>query len=106
MLRYISKLNTKQIMIREIIDVFRVAIVAVIQSVVNTSRIVVTSLVKAFFIFKEGVHTASSIEIFIVLSVFAFIGYITFKFLEGSAAQFAKFILVLIVLFVLTAMIL
>ncbi len=93
-------------MIREIIEVLRVAIVAVIQSAVNTSRIVVTSLIKAFFIFKEGVHTASPIEIFIVLSVFAFIGYVTLKFLEGSAAQFAKFIIVLIVLFVLTVMIL
>ncbi len=93
-------------MILEIIDVLRVGIVAVIQSAINTSKIVVSSLIKAFVIFRDGVNTAHPIEIVIVLSIFAFVGYMIFKFLEGSAAQFAKFIVVLIILFVLTVMIL
>ncbi len=93
-------------MILEIIDVLRIGIVAVIQSAINTSRIFVTSLIKAFIIFRDGVNTAHPLEIVIVLSIFALIGYTAFKFLEGSAAQFAKFIVILIVLFVLTVMIL
>ncbi|RLG13555.1 MAG: hypothetical protein DRN71_04600 [Candidatus Nanohalarchaeota archaeon] len=93
-------------MIIEIIEVLRIGIVAVIQSAINTSKIVITSMIKAFVIFRDGVNTAPPLEIVIVLSVFAFIGYMVFKFLEGSAAQFAKFIVILIILFVLTVMIL
>ena len=93
-------------MILEIIDVLRIGIVAVIQSAINTSKIFVMSLIEAIVIFRDGVNTAHPIEIVIVLSIFAFIGYMAFKFLEGSAAQFAKFIVILIVLFVLTVMIL
>lgn len=93
-------------MILEILDVLRIGIVAVIQSAINTSRIFVSSLVKAFIIFRDGVDTASPIETFIVLSIFAFIGYMAVKFLEGSAAQFAKYIVILIFLFLLTVMIL
>ncbi len=93
-------------MILEIIDVLRIGIVAIIQSAINTSKIAVNSLIKAFIIFRDGVNTAPPLEIMIVLSVFAFIGYMIFKFLEGSAAQFAKFIIILIILFVLTIMIL
>ena len=93
-------------MIIEIIEVLRIGIVAVIQSAINTSKIVVTSMIKAFVIFRDGVNTAHPLEIMIVLSIFAFIGYMIFKFLEGSAAQFAKFIVILIILFVLTVMVL
>ncbi|MFH1127253.1 MAG: hypothetical protein ABIG84_02375 [archaeon] len=93
-------------MLIEIIEVLRAGVVAVIQSAINTSKVFVMSLIKAFIIFRDGVQTASYLEIFIVVSVFAFIGYMAFKFLVGSAAQFAKYLFVLILLFVLTILIL
>ena len=78
-------------MILEILDAIRSGVVEVIKSAIDTSVVVVKSLVKAFLIFKNGVNTASPIEIFLVLCIFVFIGFITFKFLVGSAKEFAKY---------------
>ncbi|MCK5474847.1 MAG: hypothetical protein KAI53_05565 [Candidatus Aenigmarchaeota archaeon] len=89
-------------MIIEIIGAFRKAMAAIIESIVNTTKIVLNSFVEAARIFKTQAGTANPVETFTVVILFAFIGYFIYKFLWGSAKTFSIFLGLIIFLFVLT----
>ncbi len=89
-------------MIIEIIGAFRKAMAAIVESAVNTTKIVISSFVDAARIFKSQAGTANPLETFTVLILFAFIGYFIYKFLWGSAKTLSIFLGLIIFLFILT----
>ncbi len=93
-------------MLLEILSALREGVVAVIKSAIDTCVDVFKSFVKAFVIFRDSVSSTSPLEIFIVLVIFGFIGYMTFKLFVENARDFAKYIVILIFFFILTLMML
>lgn len=89
-------------MIIEIIGAFRKAMAAIVESAVNTTKIVISSFVDAARIFKSQAGTANPLETVTVLILFAFIGYFIYKFLWGSAKTLSIFLGLIIFLFILT----
>lgn len=72
-------------MIIEILEVFRNASVAIVESGVETASIVAKAIIDATIILRDGASSASPAELFIVLVIFGGALYYTYRFFWDSA---------------------
>ena len=92
-------------MLFEILDIFRVALVAIIESAVRTTSIAGRAVIEAAMVIKNGARTTNPIELLFVLFLFFTLFYAIDKFVWTSAKTvlvFAALLAVFVLLFFAT----
>ncbi len=84
-------------MLLEIIEIFRAAVVAIIESAVRTTSIAGRAVIDAALVIKNGARTTSPIELFVVIFLFLTIFYAIDKFVWTSAKTVFVFVAMLVV---------
>ncbi|MCK4555216.1 MAG: hypothetical protein KAT83_01290 [Candidatus Aenigmarchaeota archaeon] len=84
-------------MLLEIIEIFRTAVVAIIESAVRTTSIAGRAVIDAAMVIKNGARTTSPIELFVVIFLFITIFYAIDKFVWTSAKTVFVFVAMLVV---------
>ncbi|MCK5233514.1 MAG: hypothetical protein KAJ91_01735 [Candidatus Aenigmarchaeota archaeon] len=88
------------VMLFEILEVFRQAIVAIIESAFRTTSIACKAVIDAGLIIKNGARTTNPLELFFVIFLFFTLFYAIDKFIWTSAKTVFVFV-ALLALFVL-----
>ncbi len=84
-------------MLLEIIEIFRTAVVAIIESAVRTTSIAGRAVIDAAMVIKNGARTTSPAELFVVIFLFLTIFYAVDKFVWTSAKTVFVFVAMLVV---------
>lgn len=87
-------------MLLEILEIFRAAIVAIIESAFRTTSIAGRAVIDAAMVIKNGARTTNPLELFFVIFLFITLFYALDKFVWNSAKTVFVF-LALLAVFVL-----